>query len=105
VPAKVVPVTVTGNGIVKRGTLLSRDSGDEEYRLYENGDDIRAVLLLDVDANDPDENVGPAAFSGEFNQNKIEEVMGITLDPAVILDAAEDKKIFIAPMNTNPEPF
>ena len=105
VPSKVWPVTVVGTGIVKRGTLLTRDSGETEYRPYAAGDDIRAVLLLDVDADDSDEALGPAAFSGEFNQNRIEEVMGITLDPESILDAAEDKKIYIAPMNPAPETF
>ena len=106
VPSKVWSVTVTGTGIMKRGTLLSRDSGDTSYRAYEDGDSIKAVLLLDVDTDDPDEAEGPAAFSGEFNQNKIEEVMGgITLDPEAILDAAEDKEIYIAPMNPAPETF
>ena len=105
IPSKVWPVTVTGTGIVKRGTLLTRDSGETAYKPYENGDKIRAILLLDVDTDDPDENEGPVAFGGEFNQNKIEEVMGITLDPEAILDAAEDKEIYIAPMNPAPETF
>ena len=105
VPSKVWPVTVTGTGIVKRGTLLTRDSGETMYRPYEAGDVIKAILLLDVDADDPDESEGPVAFSGEFNQNKIEEVMDITLDPEAILDAAEDKEIYIAPMNKAPETF
>jgi len=105
VPSKVWPVTVTGTGIVKRGTLLTRDDGDTSYKPYEDGDKIRAVLLLDVDTDDSDESEGPVAFSGEFNQNKIEEVMGITLDPEAVLDAAEDKEIYIAPMNPAPETF
>ena len=107
IPSKVWGVPVTGAGIVKRGTLLTRDSGEAEYRPYTNGDTcpIRAVLLLDLDADDPDENEGTVAFGGEFNQNKIEEVMGITLDPEAILDAAEDKEIYIAPMNPAPETF
>jgi hypothetical protein len=105
IPSKVWPVTITGTGIVKRGTLLTRESGETEYRPYEEGDVIRAVLLLDVDTDDPDESEGAAAFGGEFNQSKIEEVMGITIDPEAILDAAEDKNIFIAPMNPAPETF
>jgi hypothetical protein len=105
IPSKIWPVEITGTGIVKRGTLLTRDSGDTQYRKYTNGDNIRAVLLWDVDTDDPDETEGPAAFGGEFNLNKIEEVMGITLDPEAILDAAEDKEIYIAPMNPTPEPF
>jgi len=114
VPAKVWPVTITGTGIVKRGTLLARDPGETSYRPYKEPyeedeeiirDVIRAVLLQDVKADDPDENEGAAAFSGEFNQNKIEEVMGITVDPEDILDAAEGKKIYIAPMNPAPEAF
>ena len=105
VTSKVWPVTVTGDGVVKRGTLLTRDAGETTYREYEDGDKIRAVLLLDVDTDDPDESVGPAAFGGEFNQNRIQTVMGITIDPEAILDAAEDKRIFIAPMNRAPETF
>lgn len=105
VTSKVWPVKVTGTGVVERGTLLTRDDGEESYRPYEDGDVIRTVLLLDVDTDDPDEAEGPAAFGGEFNQNRIEKVMGITLDPAAILDAAEDKRIFIAPMNPAPETF
>jgi len=105
VPSKVWPVTVTGTGIVKRGTLLTRSAGETSYRAYEDGDKIRAVLLLDVDTDDPDENEGVVAFGGEFNQNKIEEVMEITISPEAILDAAEDKEIYIAPMNPAPETF
>jgi len=105
VPSKVWPVTVTGTGTVKRGTLLTRNAGETSYRAYTSGAKIRAVLLLDVDTDDPDENEGPVAFGGEFNQNKIEEVMGITLSLEAILDAAEDKEIYIAPMNPAPETF
>ena len=105
IPSKIWPVTVTGTGIVKRGTLLTRETGETEYKPYADGDVIKAVLMLDVDTDDPDESEGPAAFGGEFNQNKIEEVMGITLDPEAILDAAEDKEIYIAPMNPAPETF
>jgi len=106
VPSKVWPVPVTGTGIVKRGTLLTRNTGETSYRAYTSGAKIRAILLLDVDADDADESEGAVvAFSGEFNQNKIEEVMGITLSPEAILDAAEDKEIYIAPMNPAPETF
>ena len=106
--AKVEPVTITGNGIVKRGTLLFSEDG-ETFKAYDPAEndpaeEIQAVLLADVNAADSDSNVGPAAFGGEFNQNKIEEVMGITLDAAVIL-AARAKQIFIAPMNPAPETF
>jgi hypothetical protein len=105
IPSKVWAVPVAGTGIIKRGTLLARDSGETEYRPYEDGDVIRAILLLDFDADDPDETEGAAAFGGEFNQKKIEEVMGIALDPEAVLDAAEDKEIYIAPMNPAPETF
>ena len=105
IPSKVWAVPVAGTGIVKRGTLLTRDAGDTEYRPYKVGDVIRAILLLDFDADDADETDGAVAFGGEFNQKKIEEVMGITIDPEAILDAAEDKNIFIAPMNPAPETF
>jgi hypothetical protein len=117
--AKVEPVTITGTGIVKRGTLLYSEDGetftawdpDGMVEIETEGEDtvkfpheIQAVLLADVDAEDEDSNVGPAAFGGEFNQNKIEEVMGITLGAAAIL-AARAKQIFIAPMNLAPETF
>ena len=105
IPSKVWPVTVTGTGIVKRGTLLTRGASETSYRTCTASDPIRAILLLDVDTDDPDENEGPAAFGGEFNQNKIEEVMGITIAPVAILNAAEDKEIYIAPMNPAPETF
>jgi hypothetical protein len=105
IPSKVWPVMVTGPGIVKRGTLLTRSTGETSYKKYEDGDKISAILLLDVDTDDPDENEGVVAFGGEFNQNKIEEVMEITISPEAILDAAEDKRIFIAPMNPAPETF
>lgn len=105
IPSKVWPVTVTGSGIVKRGTLLTREAGETSYKVYEDGDKIRAILLLDVDTDDPDESEGVVAFGGEFNQNKIEEVMEITISPEAILDAAEDKEIYIAPMNPAPETF
>ena len=104
-PSKVWAVAVTGTGIVKRGTLLTRNTGETSYRAYTSGAKIRAVLLLDVDTDDPDESEGAVAFGGEFNQNKIEEVMGITLSLEAILDAAEDKEIYIAPMNPAPETF
>jgi hypothetical protein len=105
VTSKVWPVTITGTGIVKRGTLLTREAGETSYKKYENGDTIRAILLMDFNADDTDETEGVAAFGGEFNQNKIQEVMGITLDSEAILDAAEDKEIYIAPMNPAPETF
>jgi hypothetical protein len=113
--AKVEPVAVTGTGIVKRGTLLYSEDGETFAAWDPDGkteiaadvevpQEIQAVLLADVDAQDPDSNIGPAAFGGEFNQNKIEEVMGIALDAAAIL-AARAKQIFIAPMNPAPETF
>ena len=102
VTAKVIPVKVTGNGIVKRGTLLSSANG-VDYAADE--EDIQAVLLLDVNASDPDSNVGPAAFGGEFNQNRIEEVMGVTLTASAIHKARIGARIFIAPMNPAPEVF
>jgi hypothetical protein len=89
VTAKVVPVTVTGTGIVKRGTLLSSSDGEN----------------FAADADDPDSNVGPAAFGGEFNQNKIEDVMSVTLTPLAIHKARIGARIFIAPMNPAPETF
>jgi len=107
VPSKVWAVEITGSGIIKRGTLLTREEGEASYKKYtaEEGEKIRAILLADFDADDTDETEGVVAFGGEFNQNKIEEVMGITIAPEAILDAAEDKEIYIAPMNPAPETF
>jgi hypothetical protein len=113
--AKVEQVTITGTGIVKRGTLLYSGDGETFAEWNPSGtveiaedvevpQEIQAVLLADVDATDENSNIGPAAFGGEFNQNKIEEVMGITLEAAVIL-AARAKQIFIAPMNPAPGTF
>jgi len=102
VTAKVVPVTVTGTGIVKRGTLLSSEDGETYEADAEN---IQCVLLADVNADDPDSNVGPAAFGGEFNQIKIEEVMGEELTPLAVHNARIGSRIFIAPMNPAPEAF
>ena len=101
VPSKVVPVTVTGKGIVKRGTLLSSSDGEN---FASDAEDIQCVLLQDINADDPDSNVGAAAFSGEFNQNKIEKVMGVTLNTLAI-HKARIGGIFIAPMNPAPETF
>jgi hypothetical protein len=98
--AKVLPVKVTGSGIVKRGTLLSSEDGVEYAADAEN---IQAILLLDVNTAEPDAE-GPAAFGGEFNQNKIEEVMGATLTDEAIHEA-RGRQIFIAPMNPAPEAF
>ena len=99
--AKVLPVKVTGSGIVKRGTLLASTDGVE---FSANATNIQAILLLDVDTDDPDGDEGPAAFGGEFNQNKIEEVMGVTLTD-VAIHQARGRQIFIAPMNPAPEAF
>jgi hypothetical protein len=103
--AKVLPVTVTGTGVVKRGTLLYSADG-KNFKAFDPAvvEEIQAVLLADVNAADADSNVGPAAFGGEFNQKKIEEVMEIDLSAAAI-HAARTKQIFIAPMNPAPEAF
>ena len=107
VTAKVVSVTVTGTGIVKRGTLLWSEDG-ETFEAYDPADedmDIQCVLLQDVDADDSDSNVGATAFGGEFNQNKIEDVMGEDISPVAIHKARLGARIFIAPMNPAPEEF
>ena len=100
VTSKVVGVKVTGTGIVKRGTLLSSDDGEN---FSANAEEIECVLLEDVDADDPDSNEGAAAFGGEFNQNRIEDVMGVELSPLAIHKARIGPRIFIAPMNPAPE--
>ena len=106
--AKVIPVTVAGGGVVKRGTLLFSEDGEEFVKYDPVADDpeheIQAVLLADVNADDSDSNIGPAAFGGEFNQNVIETVMDFTLSAAAI-NLARAKQIFIAPMNPAPEAF
>jgi len=102
VTSKVVAVKVTGTGTVKRGTLLSSDDGENYSADAEN---IECVLLQDVDADDPDSNVGAAAFGGEFNQTRIEAAMGEELSPLAIHKARIGSRIFIAPMNPTPEEY
>jgi hypothetical protein len=99
---KIIPVTVAGTGIVKRGTLLK--SADGVSYVADTTSAARCVLLLDADASDPDEAVKPAAFGGEFNQNKIEEAMETTIPVLTVADLRA-KQIFIAPMNPAPEPY
>jgi hypothetical protein len=112
IPAKVINGTLnpTGDGIVKRGTLLTTADG-VTYDVWEPGagtdpnPDIDAILLLDIDSDDADEAIGaPIAYQGEFNQNKIEEVMELTLD-ALTIHKARKQVMFIAPMQRAPEAF
>lgn len=105
VPCKVVPVAVSaGAATLPRGTLLSLGAGGE-YEKFSSGKEIAAVLMLDADTTDPDEILGvPAAFSGEFNQNKIEEAAGVTLTTEEVA-AARARQIYIAPMEPAPGIF
>jgi hypothetical protein len=105
IPRKVRPVTVAGTGIIKRGTPLTSEDGatfvkftpgqgpgtgtveDDVVSLALNHG-ILGILLFDVDADDEDEAGGAVlGISGEFNQKKIEEVLGDELDPADIMEA------------------
>ena len=104
VPCKVIPVTLAqGTDIVPRGTLLASDDGTT-YSKHTAGSKVAAVLMLDVDTSDPDELAAPAAFSGEFNQKKIEKVMGADLSPGDIAEARA-RQIYIAPMDPAPGVF
>lgn len=105
VPCKVVAAELAlGTGVVPRGTLLTSSDG-ETFSPYTATDEIHGVLMLDIDAADEDEVIGaPVAFSGEFNQNVIEEVGGVDLTPLAIFKARA-RQIYIAPMEPAPEAY
>jgi hypothetical protein len=105
IPRKVRPVAVEGTGVLKRGLPLTSEDGvtftafvpgQGPGTVADNSGDltltlnngILGILLFDVDADDAEE-AGNAVLgiSGEFNQNKIEEVLGDELDPADIMQA------------------
>ena len=103
IPRKVRPVTVTGTGVIKRGTPLTSEDGvtfvkftpgqgpgtvEEDELPHTLNHGIIGILLFDVDADDEDEAGGAVlGISGEFNQNKIEEVLGEELEPVDIMEA------------------
>jgi hypothetical protein len=103
IPRKTRPVTVSGTGILKRGLPLTSEDGitftaffpgqgpgtvEEGTLALALNNGILGILLFDVDADDEEE-AGNAVLgiSGEFNQNKIEEVLDDELDPADIMQA------------------
>ena len=102
IPSKVLPVKVGGTGVVKRGTTLTSSDGET---FTKSATAIQAVLLTDVDASSETENVGAAAFGGEFNQNVIDKVMGAALTDTASHQARINGRIFIEPMNAAPEAF
>ena len=101
IPRKVRPVTVGGTGVIKRGTPLTSEDGVTFVKFTPGQgpgtvvDDVLSlnhgiigILLFDVDADDEDEASGAVlGISGEFNRNKIEEVLGEELDPVDIMEA------------------
>ena len=105
VPIKVVTGTLMPNkGILQRGTLLTLAGAGYDVYTPETTS-IRGILLNDIDTDDADEIIGAAiATSGEFNQNKIEEVMDIDV-PNTDIYHARNRQIYIAPMNEAPEAF
>jgi hypothetical protein len=120
IPRKVRPVTVSGTGIIKRGTPLTSQDGvtfvkftpgqgpgevtepeANTFALTLNYG-ILGILLFDVDADDDGEASGAVlGISGEFNQNKIEEALGGELDPIDIMEAW-GRNIHIEANNTYP---
>lgn len=105
VPCKVVTGELAeAAGVSQRGTLLTVND-DSLYVKAKTGDDIDGVLLLDIDAADEDERIGaPIACSGEFNQNRIEEIMGGDIAVKAVISARK-RQIYIAPMNAASEQF
>jgi hypothetical protein len=102
IPRKVVPVTVEGEGIIKRGTPLTSEDGITFVKFIPGEGPIFGILLFDVDADDEDEASGAVlGISGEFNKNKIEEVIDDELDPADIM-VAWGRNIHIEANNTYP---
>jgi hypothetical protein len=117
IPRKVRPVTVQGTGVIKRGTPLTSEDGvtftafepgqgpgtiDVEGETLTLNHGIIGILLFDVDADDADEAGGAVlGISGEFNQNKIEEALGVELDPVDVMEAW-GRNIHIEANNTYP---
>ncbi|MDR1704865.1 MAG: hypothetical protein LBS19_09330 [Clostridiales bacterium] len=104
IPCKVISGELeAGGGILLRGTLLTAED-DGTYTKYADGE-INGVLLNDVDTDDDDERLSAAvACCGEFNQNKIDEVMGAET-PAAAIVAARKQQLYIAPMEPAPEAY
>jgi len=103
IPLKLLDVTLAdGSGIVKRGTPLTSTNGVTYMPISGSSEEIKCILFNDVDvANEFERGSAAAAFSGEFNQNVIEEVMGAGLTPLQLADA-KDKQIFVRPQNPAP---
>ena len=89
IPRKTRPVALKDDltGTIKRGTPLASDDG-ETFTPWEDGDEIRGILLFDIDMAETEEAENAVlGISGEFNQNKIEEALGEDLTPKAVMDA------------------
>jgi hypothetical protein len=105
IPRMTRPVAVSGTGILKRGLPMTSADGitftpfvpGQSAGTVEEVDDaltltlnngILGILIYDVDAGDTEEAQNAVlGISGEFNRNKIEEVLEDELDPADIMKA------------------
>jgi hypothetical protein len=112
-----MPVAVSGTGVLKRGLPLTSADGitfvkftpgqgpgtvEEETLALTLNNGILGILLFDVDADDAEEAGNTVlGISGEFNRNKIEEVLGSPLEPADIMQAW-GRNIHIEADNTYP---
>jgi hypothetical protein len=82
---KTRPVVLSGTGVIKRGSPLTSDDG-ETFTV--SGTNIMGILLFDIDTSEVEEaENGVLGMTGEFNQNKIEEALGASLEPAAIAEA------------------
>jgi len=87
IPRAVRPVALTGTGVIKRGTPLTSEDG-EQFKVWEEDEPIIGILLSDIDTEEEEEAQNAAlGISGEFNRNKIEEALGEELTPVSIMDA------------------
>jgi len=99
IPRLTRPVSLSGEGTIKRGTPLVSEDG-ETFTVFGpvetevDGDTvttyppIRGILLFDVDTTEEEEAENACmGISGEFNQNKIEEALGEELDAKAVMEA------------------
>jgi len=88
IPRNAWTVTVSGTGIMKRGTPLTSDDG-ETFTVWEPGEIIRGILIYDIDTAETEEAANAVlGTSGEFNLNTVEEALGNDLTQSAIMEAA-----------------
>jgi hypothetical protein len=87
IPRLTRPVKLDGADVIKRGTPLTSDDG-EEFKVWEEGDPIIGILLYDVDTSEEYEAENAVlGITGEFNRNKIEEALDDELTPEAVMSA------------------